>query len=82
MTQCLCRPSGGFVRMTRSTGIGDFVFVRHVWGNELKRVGVYERAGHSFCFDFWHVTVYALAARSTGLMVRMLFQGRGVRAIR
>src|SRR6185437_483214 len=80
--QCCCRPCGGLVSMTRSAWIGDFVFARHVRGDELKRMGMHKCPRSSLRFDLWHVAGDTLAAWRAGLMVCVLLKGGGVGTVR
>jgi len=66
--------------MTRSAGIGDFIFVGHRRGNEGKGVRAHfdVRDGRG---DFRHVAGDATAARGAFLVMGMIFESRGARAI-
>ena len=73
-------PGGGFVFVTLSTRVGDFVFVGHVWRDERKCVGADFHVGDGG-FDFWHVAGNAAAAGGTFFVVRVLFDRGGARAV-
>ena len=74
---CPCR---GLVRVARSARIGDFVFIGHVWRDERECVSANFHV--SDCGgDFRHVAGDAAASRRTFLVMCMLFESSGARAI-
>lgn len=78
----LLRPRRRLLRMAGRARIGNFELIRHRGRNEAKRMRMYVRPGDSFGFDLWHMASRTLASPTAGSMMRMLFERRGVRAVR
>ena len=70
------------IRVTQSAGVWDFVSLCHRWADEAEGMGADEGCGNSFGLDLRHVAGDALATGAATLVVRMLFKGRGARAVR
>lgn len=79
--QLLVGPVRRLVGMARRTRVRHLVLVCHCRGNELKCVGTDKRAGHALRLDLRHVAGNALVAGAAILMVRVLFQARGMRPV-
>jgi hypothetical protein len=54
----------------------------HCGRDKTESVGVDESARDTFRLNFRHMARYALTARTTGFVLRVLFQGGRVRAVR
>jgi hypothetical protein len=73
-------PGGGFIRVTGRAGIWDFVLVCHGRGDEGKSVSANFDVGDSG-LDLWHVAGDALASRSAGLVMGVLFERGGAGSV-
>ena len=80
MLQSIGGPSSALVRVTRRAGIRNFIFVGHQWCNERKSVCSYLDI-RDCCLNLWHVAGDTTSPRRAFLVVRVLFDGRGPRAI-
>ena len=80
MLQSIGGPSSALVRVTRRAGIRNFIFVGHQWCDERKSVCSYLDI-RDCCLDLWHVAGDTTSPRRAFLVVRVLFDGRGPRAI-
>ena len=67
--------------MTSGAGIGNFIFVGHLRGDNPKRVRVDKCPGDPFSLDLWHVTRHALAAGATVFVVGVFSQRCGAWAV-
>ena len=67
--------------MAGSAGIRHLVLVRHFWRDELEGVRADERSRYTLCCNLWHVAGDTLTPGTAVFVMRMLFQGRGVRTV-
>ena len=68
--------------MARGAWIGHFVFFRHGWRDESKRMSMDIRARNAFRFDLRHMAGDALTPWTTVFMVGVRFKTRCTRPIR
>ena len=73
MSHRVSGPRSTLIGMARSARIRNLVLVRHHGGDELESMRVNKGAGRAFRFDCRHVAGDTLAARTSILVVRVLF---------
>ena len=81
VAKSVCSPSRRLVLVARGARIRDFVLIGHGGGDELKRVAVHFDVGYR-SLDRWHVARHAIASNAAGFVVRVFFDGSGVRSVR
>ena len=68
--------------MTGGAWARDAIFFHRSGRDEPERMGMNERAGNAFGFYRWHVAGDALRSWTAVLVMRVLFQRAGARAVR
>jgi hypothetical protein len=67
--------------MTRQVGVGDLVLVSHLRRDEPEREGTHIDIRDRL-FDLRHMAGHAFPDGAVGLMMRVSFDGRGMRTVR
>lgn len=73
----LC-PDSRFIAMAQSARVRNTVLVCHFGRDEAERVCMNHCSGHTFSFSRRHMASDAVAARASGLMMRVCFNRGGV----